>query len=396
MKNKDRYTSRTETKKASKLWLIVSVPLLLVALGLALAARFIPSFSPFYSSNIYSIWQNTLGRFANIFPFSISEVLLYTVPGLFVLDLLYQIARILVGLRKKSSLSHINKKSSGASGILGLLKRLIVVLSITAFLYSANCGVNYYNISFVEKEGLASISNDDELLVDFCSYLVERINESSEEIESSFNLSNPQDQVAFYESGINLQRNAADAMEKLGSIYPSLSGYYPHPKAILNSRLFSNMGVTGIYSPFFIEANYNREMTPYNLPFTCCHELSHLKGYMNEGEANFIGWLACMNSESAAFKRSAYLMAWVYAGNQLYKIDMETLDALYDQLPEDAKKELADNNKFWNEHETKASEVQDKVNDSYLKGNGIKEGIRSYDQVVGLMLHWYAVNSFGL
>ena len=29
----------------------------------------------------------------------------------------------------------------------------------------------------------------------------------------------------------------------------------------------------------------------YNIPHTICHELSHLKGYMREDEANFIGYL---------------------------------------------------------------------------------------------------------
>ena len=36
----------------------------------------------------------------------------------------------------------------------------------------------------------------------------------------------------------------------------------------------------------------------------------------------------------------------------------------------------------------KVAEVQDKVNDAYLKGNGQSDGVQSYGRVVDLMLAW--------
>ena len=73
-------------------------------------------------------------------------------------------------------------------------------------------------------------------------------------------------------------------MIRLGQSYPQLDGYYPYPKPLINSRLLSVQQLCGIYSPFTIEANYNREMPYYNIPHTICHELSHLKGFMREDE----------------------------------------------------------------------------------------------------------------
>ena len=92
-------------------------------------------------------------------------------------------------------------------------------------------------------------------------------------------------------------------MVRLGQSYPQLEGYYPYPKPLINSRLLSVQQLCGIYSPFTIEANYNREMPYYNIPHTICHELSHLKGFMREDEANFIGYLACIGSDSPDFRR---------------------------------------------------------------------------------------------
>lgn len=373
-------------------WLVFSLILLVLAAAFMYARRLLPWFAPFYAKNVYPAWQNLLGRFAGIFPFSLSEAILYALPIIIILDI------IIIAISKKKK-------------ILGLFKRLIVVASILAFLYAANCGVNYYNIPFSRTENVAIIQPDEKLLVEFCEYTAAEINKSSVHAQtapvisddaSSGNLSTfgygyfdndgYLNQEAYYPSGDALAIAAVDTMKTLGETYPSLAGFYPNPKPIFNSRIFSNMGVTGIYSPFTIEANYNREMTPYNIPFTACHELSHLKGYMDEGEANFIGWLACLNSQHFAFNRSAHMMAWVYAGNELSRVNPDEFSRIRKTLPKDAIKELQDNNDFWDKYETQASEVQDQVNNAYLQYNGLEAGIRSYDQVTTLMLSWYSAN----
>ena len=126
-------------------------------------------------------------------------------------------------------------------------------------------------------------------------------------------------------------------------------------------------------------------------PFAACHELSHLRGYMNEGEANYIGWLACIDSDDKAFRRSGWLIGWMYAGNALKRIDPQRYDELCERLPAHAASEIEEDRLFWSSHEGKVSEVQDRVNDAYLKANGQKDGIRSYGMVTTLMLmHYYS------
>lgn len=371
-------------QKKIPVWLVVVLLLNALCIVLSLLAKNVRGFAPWYSRNIYPIFQGSVGRLSGLFAFSLSEFLLYALPIVFIVVLI----AMLIKKRRPAP----------------LFKLAAIIISALLLLYQANCGVNYYNTSFAETEGFTRISNDKELLIEFCEYIVDRINENSVAVskevvssssvwdKSQYDLTAPYDQTLFYMSGTGLPDEAVQSMERVGTIYKSLGGYYPHPKGLVYSRPFSNMGVTGIYSPFTIEANYNSEMTPYNLPFTACHELSHLKGYMNESEANFIAFLACVNSDNLAFQRSGYMLAWVYAGNQLYKVDRNTFNELRTRLPEDTKKEFDDNNLFWDKYETKASEVQDTINDEYLKEHGIPEGIQSYNLVVELMLSWYAQN----
>ena len=354
---------KQKTKKSSNLWIIYLVVINLLWVLLAAFAKGSPNFASFYTNTFYQVFQGIISRISNIFPFSLSEVLLYTLPIVFLLTLIVKIAR---------------KKS-----VAGLFKTTAILISFLLLIYQLNCGINYYNISFAEKEGFTRVSNDKELLEDFCEYIVGKIQDTPLDKDAYTSV------AEIYPSGDELAEESIKAMETLGTIYPSLEGYYPRPKGLIISRPFSNMGVTGIYSPFTIEANYNSEMTEYNLPFTACHELSHLRGYMNESEANFIAFLACVNSDNAAFQRSGYMLAWTYAGNQLYKVDREAFNRLRASLPDDAKKELDENNQFWDTYETKASEVQNSVNDAYLKEHGVIEGIQSYNLVVELMLGWY-------
>ena len=109
---------------------------------------------------------------------------------------------------------------------------------------------------------------------------------------------------------------------------------------------------------------------------------------MNEGEANYIGWLACIGSDDPAFRRSGWLISWIYAGGSLRRSDPDLYESIYRKLPDAAVEELTANSKFWAEHETGASEVQNRVNDAYLKSNGQPGGIQTYGTLTTLMLLW--------
>ena len=333
--------------------LLPPILLLILAFLLMAAARGIPGFAEYYAVHIYPIWQGSLGRLTGLCPVSVAEIGCLLLPVLLVIDLIANRHRLR-----------------------NILWHLFVLLSVLAFLYAANCGVNYSRDPFVSQAEAPEISI--ELLADFCEYTVARLEDSSAEGCS-------------YPSRGTLAETARGAMNALGEEHPSLTGFYPRPKQLtVLSRFFSDMGVSGVYSPFTIEANINGEMPDCIKPFTACHELSHLRGFMNEGEANYIGWLACIGSEDPAFRRSGWIEAWNYAGGTLRRVDPDRFDALREQLPADVRAELDENNRFWREHETKASEIQDQVNDAYLKANGHENGIAGYGQVTTLMLRWYA------
>ena len=333
--------------------LIASFALTGSALVLLLAARSAAGFAQWYSVSIYSLITGSLGRLTGTVGFSVAELIVLVLPLLIIADFARCRKRI------RAAFAH-----------------LLLLASLLFFLYAANCGINYYREPFVSSEALSGARFTEDQLTGFCEYAVSQIEKN--------------DADAVYPQGGELADSARRSMLKLSESEPSLRGFYPVPKQLgpLSAAL-SAMGVSGIYSPFTVEANVNGQMPDMEKPFTSCHELSHLRGFMNEGEANYIGWLACIGSDDPAFRRSGWLIAWIYAGNALYRTDPDEYSRLYETLPGSAAAELKENSLFWTSHRTGASEIQDKVNDAYLRANGQDGGIQSYGMLTTLMLMWF-------
>lgn len=331
------------------------------------------------------------------------------------------------------------------------LGHLFLILSALLVLYVFLCGINYHRTSFSQEAGLSVTLDehgtvyDEADLIALCDYLVTEINATEAQLAASATSdanadvlrghtsadagaagTTTESPVATAEaSGTSSADEAATttievegafigqttetpkasaawlwhagrtgqrAMEKLGQRYSRLSGHYPFPKPILNTWLLSVQQTTGVYSPFTVEANYNRDIAYYDIPFTICHELSHLRGYMQEEEANFIGVLATIGADDLYFNYSGYVSAWVYAGNALARIDSSAFATLYARINARTRQDMLYNNAYWKQFEGKPAEAHEQLNDAYLKIQGQATGVRSYGHVTDLMLEYFAKN----
>lgn len=352
------FYKRLSLKKA-----IVIAVCLALSLILQLAARAFPAFAEFYAVYIYPLWVNTLGRLMSFFPVSVVEILLY-------LLILYAVFGIIKTVLFRKGM----RKRLFVQGVLSFL----TLASVLFFSYTAFCGINYHRHTFAEESGLTVKERPVEELIKLCEKLTAQVNEYSEKVVRN------KRGLCVLET--EAEQRAVKAMQAAAEEFEALSGYYPKPKGLIVSQILSYQQLTGIYSPFTIEANYNRHMTAYNKPFTMCHELSHLRGFMREDEANFIAYAACLHSEDIDFNYSGALTGWVYATNALYKEDKEAYERIYDCLSEDVIPDLNVNSRFWAEYEGKISEAADKINDTYLKANNQTDGVKSYSRMVDLML----------
>lgn len=370
-------------KNTRRLYLFALLLDLLALAANQLAARS-SAFANAYSHYVYRVLSLSIGSVTGLLPFSVVELLLYATILFVLFDFVKQLRRAI--------------RAAVARPLRRFLGHLFLILSTLLVLYVFLCGINYHRTSFSQEAGLSVTLDehgtvyDEADLIALCDYLVTEINATEAQLDVSFigqTTETPKASAAWlWHAGRTGQR----AMEKLGQRYSRLSGHYPFPKPILNTWLLSVQQTTGVYSPFTVEANYNRDIAYYDIPFTICHELSHLRGYMQEEEANFIGVLATIGADDLYFNYSGYVSAWVYAGNALAQIDSTAFATLYGRINARTRQDMLYNNAYWKQFEGKPAEAHEKLNDTYLKIQGQATGVRSYGHVTDLMLEYFAKN----
>ena len=339
------------------------------------------SFCDFYIANIFPVWVNTYGRFTGIFPFSVGEFML--MAG----------CVLLAGLLPAAVLSiwKAARRICRKYFIFCTWAALIVSVIMTL-----NCFILYHASTFSEKYIGALPSSEEftfEELIEVRNLVVEKCNELSLVVDRDENGD------IIYEK--DLEAEAINAMQRLGETFPQLDGYYPRPKPLLTSDFFCQQYMQGYYFPFSMEANYNTVMCFMNKPATLCHELSHLRGYIYEDEANFIAFLACISSGDIVYEYSGYLSILYYLDNDFYHGVNGDADAYLAQ-PIITQQVHVDNTfvtqEEWDRINGKAvidtevvKEASDNLVDTTLKLNGVSDGKISYSRVVRLLLQYYRV-----
>ena len=345
---------RGKSKENKLIW--ITAILLTLSFAFQIIARNVPGFGDWYAKYVYPVLVGTIGRVTNLVPIAVVELIAYVL-------LLFGVYDVVRHFREGKR----------------LIVRTLFLISCLFFLFTFNCGINYYRTPFSKTSGLQVKESSQEELISLCLQLTELINAMSAK------------GITGQIDGKQVRAESVKAMKKLGETYPDLAGYYPDPKPFLLSQYFSVQQLCGQYSPFTVEATYNRSMPDYNIPHTVCHELSHLRGFMREDEANFIGYLACIGSDNEAFRYSGYLTGWVYATNALAKTNGVAYGEISRLLDERAWSDLRHNNEFWAKYEGKAAEVSNQINNTYLKMNSQTDGVKSYGRMVDLMLAYQRI-----
>jgi hypothetical protein len=163
---------------------------------------------------------------------------------------------------------------------------------------------------------------------------------------------------------------------------------YAAPKPLLSSEVMSRLGVSGIYSPFTGEPNFNADVPDFQMPFTLAHEMAHQRGVARESEANFVAYLVCISSRDPFVRYSGYRNGLGVAG-ELYRLDPEKTKELVRQLSpgfrEDSRRAAA----FWAKASGAAGALGQRVNDLYLRANRVRSGTADYRGSTALIIGFY-------
>ena len=319
----------------------------------------------FYSQNLFPKIALLSGSISKRLPFSLGGVLLLT------LVILAGAAILALPVLLIFNLDRLN--------ILSLYcKALAISLSVILLLFTVTCAPNYYRMTFAEQSGLLLRESRVSELEALCVELIQKTNDQRKLIDDAH--------VSF--SAISQEMLAS--FNTLSDHYPFIGQVQSPAKAMPFSKILSVFNLTGFYFPYTAEANVNVHMPNTELAFTMSHELAHTAGFMREDEANFIGYLACLQSQDAYVRYSGLFVALNHSMNALYSAEHQRFFELRNLYSPELLTDVQELQDYWAEYfNTPAAEVSNVVNDVYLKANNLSDGLQSYGRMVDLLLAQY-------
>lgn len=350
-----------------RIWLLLLFP---VTFLLSITVGKSPVLAEQYAEGPYSSISHAINGLTGRCPLSIAEIVVI----LLVLGFLVYLGFFLFFLFKK--------RGERLKTTAKFFTNLLCFVGVVYFLFLFTCGINYSRYSFAKAAGLDVKPSTEAELTHLCNNLAENVNRLRGQVKTD-----DSSVMELHSGGFSYAaEEARKSYDRMSAEYPTLKSGYSGPKPVVLSELMSRCDLTGIFFPFTFEANVNYRAPAYTIPATMCHELSHLRGYMREDEANFIGYLVCLKSDDPDFQYSGNMLAFTNASNALYAKDPKAANAVFAKLSSGVKKDLSYNSQYWANYEGPVAHMSNSVNNSYLKANSQSDGIQSYGRMVDLLL----------
>ena len=319
----------------------------------------------YYSNGLYLYISKFLRVFFGWLPFSIGDILYISL-----------IFFILKGIYSSIKTKKINFKST--------FYKTGAFLSILFFLFNFNWGLNYLRQPITKILGFEKTEYTSNELISFTKKIILKSNQIHYSITKN--------DTILIENNLTKQQ-----IKKLSPLaYKQLKLKYPQFKyenTSIKNSLFSvpltYMGFAGYINPITNEAQVNSLIPKNSYPATVCHEIAHQVGIGSESEANFIGYLAAINSENIYYNYAGYLMATRYCLGEIYRAEPEQFDILVASLNKGIRKDLKQNQEFWKLYQNWSEKYFKFFYDSFLKANKQKDGIKGYNKMVSLLINYY-------
>jgi hypothetical protein len=311
----------------------------------------------YYSQKFYPILFNIYRFFFDKIPFSFGD-LFY---GIIVIYVLKEV--VIVIKKRKIKLFFI-------------LRNGLSTFSLILMIFNINWGLNYYRIPLKKKLNY-NVSYNEVQLEKTLYILVNASNKLHKKLSNS-------DSVSIR---ISYSKNLiAKKIENEFNFDLLKFKTSPYIKNSLWGTLLSYMGYSGYLNPFTLESQINFKIPKLSYMVTSAHEMAHQLGIASESEANFIAFYNCIKHSDPFIQYSGYTFALRYCYSELFKLNPEKAKEKIKTLKPGVLNNLFEISQFWMYYKNPLEPIIKKGYDSYLKANGQSRGIKSYNDMVGLVV----------
>jgi hypothetical protein len=321
----------------------------------------------FYSRPIYPRVVGALSLLSRGFGFSVGEI----IAGLILFTACAGIVIFCVGL--------VRRRGARRSWVLAWLRFWTWVAAGSLWLFLFAFGLNYQRPLLFELLGYEQRKADAVELEELGRMMVERVNRTHEEARA----------------GARVAPNSVEIVKLLSESFDSAAefkllprGNFAQPKPVISSEVLTRLGISGVYSPFTAEPNYNADIPDFQIPFTIAHEIAHQRGVARESEANFVAYVVCVSSRDPFVRYSGFRNG-LGVLSELYRVAPEKARELSKQLGQGYRDDSRRAALFWAKASGAAGALSHRMNDLYLRANRVKAGVADYSNSTTLIIAYH-------
>jgi hypothetical protein len=328
----------------------------------ALICAFVPISPAFierwYSTGIYLRIQHVVTPVSNVLPFAVFDVLTVGAAVLVLGSLIRAVRRA--------------RQARRFSVLLTTLGNIVFGAAVVYLFFLAVWGFNYRRMPMTERLVVAGAAPTADAVRDLGQRAVQELNALHAAAHAAADTPVWRDEA---------MRAAFDRAQRfLTDAPPAVPGRL---KGTMYGPYFRWTSVDGMVDPFALEVMANPDLLPIERPFVAAHEWAHLAGYADESEANFVGWLTCLQGDARA-KYSGWMFLYWQLSGEVGADDRKLLAAALESGPRRDVDDIAE--RLRRGRWPLLQQSSWKVYDQYLKANRVEAGIRSYGLVVTLIL----------
>jgi len=178
-----------------------------------------------------------------------------------------------------------------------------------------------------------------------------------------------------------IRKDQAVVLERFGfDAFNGVRGRFLQPKGV-----FLHFSSLGMYFPYAGEGNVDSGVHPLQAPSVLAHELAHAQGFGDEGTCNFWAFLTCRESKDPIIAYAGQLAYWRTLAVNYLRFEPEKYQNFRYRLPQGIVSDLDAINLEMQKYPDLMPKLRTHVYDSYLKSQGIHEGIINYNRVLMLV-----------
>jgi Protein of unknown function (DUF3810) len=356
-----------ENEKRQRRKNLIWIPVILIIALIKIFSLSAHRVETLYTSGFYSFFSRFLRLLTGWIPFSIGDVIYFLVACWQVWQLV-KIIRLAIKKRLKARL------------LFNKFIHLVWYLLLVYIIFNIFWGLNYNRQGIAHQLNLTGGEYDinDVRLMEHL--LLQKVNNAKLVLLNNH--------VDYPEKAVLFER-AENCYRQTERTYPFLQYRKLSVKSSLYGWWGNYLGFTGYYNPFTGEAQVNTTVPKFLQPYIATHEMAHQLGYAKENAANFAGYLAAVNSSDTLFHYSAYFDLFLYANRELYYQDSITSRLYLDSLHPAVKQDVLELRRFNLAHRSFIEPAITWLYGNYLKLNEQPKGMRSYNEVIALLIAFY-------